>query len=293
MRTRLVPAALIAGTMKGSRSCLRPSSRRCGSTGELAPSGREEGKGRPAWVPADCVVAGTPHWAPPPPGDRPSALPTRDEADGTLIFPSHPEFRPNQTPPQVLRAGAFGGTYYRPIHSRVAKQRYLEGSQLEFPPEWFAGLDCGRMVSSPVYSAKVNKYGVKSGNGLDFWEDKGWMRKQDPYGWFQWYCRFYLGRRSEDDDRQISRWVRAIGPKGRWRTFLVGQCVKSGKGWDDATASPVTRQTLLHWGYELSEAEFDRLAPPIRGGKSVIYLGRVSGPKGEASGAGGKGKRKR
>jgi hypothetical protein len=134
---------------------------------------------------------------------------------------------------------------------------------------------------------------VKSGNNLDFWEGKGWMRKQGPYGWFQWYCRFYLGRRSEDDDRQISRWVGAIGPKGRWRTFLVGQCVKSGKGWADVTASPVTRQTLLHWGYELNEAEFDRLASPIRGGESVIYLGTVSGPKGKASATLGKGKRKR
>lgn len=90
------------------------------------------------------------------------------------------------------------------------------------------------------------------------------------------YCRFYLGRRTEDDGRQVSRWVKAIGAKGRWRTFLVGQCVKKGAPWDDLSASPVTRQTLLHWGYKITEEEFERLAGPIRNGKSVIYLGKVS-----------------
>mmetsp|Transcript_32296 Transcript_32296/g.70979 ORF Transcript_32296/g.70979 Transcript_32296/m.70979 type:complete len:288 (+) Transcript_32296:161-1024(+) len=229
---------------------------------------------RPSHVPAECVIAGLPYWHET--SDYPrQPLPTRN-GDGCLSFPDHPSFRPSLSPREMFRAGAFGGTYYRPIASKTAKCSYDVGVHLEFPPDWFEGLDISHMVTSEVYRKEVNKYGVKSGNDLNFWETKGWMREQDPYGWVQWYCRFYLGRRTEDDIRQVSRWVKAIGDKGRWRTFLVGQCVKSGKAWDDYTASPVTRQTLLHWGYELTEEEFDRLAGPIRKGKSIVYLGKVA-----------------
>lgn len=230
---------------------------------------------RPSYVPSEAVIAGLPYWHTDE-SYRRQPLPSRDDETGNLYFPDAEIFRPNLTPAQVLQFGAFGGGYYRPIVSKTAKQAYGTGVHLEFPPEWFDGLDVSKYVTSEVYNKNVNKYGVKSGNDLEFWERKGWMEVQDPYGWFQWYCRFYLGRRSEDDERQISRWVKAIGDKGRWRTFLVGQCVKSDKTWDDFTASPVTRQTLLHWGYQLTKDEFDRLAGPIRAGKSVIYLGKVA-----------------
>lgn len=236
---------------------------------------------RPSHVPAECVIAGLPYWYETSEYPR-QPLPTRD-GDGCLSFPDHKSFQPSLTPREIFRAGAFGGTYYRPIVSKTAKCSYDVGVHLEFPPDWFEGLDISHMVTSEVYRKDVNKYGVKSGNDLDFWENKGWMREQDPYGWVQWYCRFYLGRRTEDDIRQVSRWVKAIGDKGRWRTFLVGQCVKSGKTWDDCTASPVTRQTLLHWGYELTEEEFDRLAGPIRKGKSVVYLGKVANGEAETA----------
>ena len=73
---------------------------------------------------------------------------------------------------------------------------------------------------------KINKYGKKVGTTLKFWEDKGWMEKQDPYGWVQWYCEFYLGRRSVDDERQISRWKKLAGPNGRFRKWLVTQILK-------------------------------------------------------------------
>ena len=205
-------------------------------------------------------------------------LPERGR-DGCFQFPDFPDFRPNLSPEEVLRAGAFGGTYFRSITSTVAKCRFPATVHREFPPSWFAGIDTSRLVTAAQYDASVNRYEVKSGNDLAFWEGKGWMRPCDPYGWFQWYCRFWLGRRVEDDARQVSRWVKAIGPKGRWRTFLVGQCVRASKEWNDATASPVTRQTLLHWGYELTETEFERLAGPIRRGKSVIYMGKVAPAK--------------
>ena len=229
--------------------------------------------------PSEFIKAGIPYWLTE--GDDPSVLkrqplPSRDSKTNCFLFDDYPDFRPNLSPDQVLRAGSFGGTYFRSIHSKTANQTFDVGVHLEFPQGWFEGIDdVSKLVTSPIYSKEINKYGVKSGNDLNFWEQKGWMRKQDPYGWFQWYCRFYLGRRTVDDERQVSRWIKAIGPRGRWRTFLVGQCVKANKSFDDVSASPVTRQTLLHWGYEITSADFNALAPAIQNGKSVIYMGPV------------------
>lgn len=205
-------------------------------------------------------------------------LPCR-HSDGCLVFKDFPDFRPSLTPEEVLRAGAFGGGYFRSIRSSVTKKTYRDTVHEEFPEEWFKGLDISNYITSALYRSSVNEYEAKSGNSLDHWEARGWMRPQDPYGWFQWYCRFFLGRRTLDDARQIGRWVSAIGEKGRWRTYLVGQCVKLKKAWDDPVASPVTRQTLLHWAFRITKAEFDRLAPAIRAGKSVIYMGVVARPK--------------
>ena len=87
------------------------------------------------------------------------------------------------------------------------------------------------------------------------WESSGWINPIDPYGWFQWYCRYYLGRRSSDDERQISRWKGVGSDKGRFRNQLIGKCARGGKTYDDESVSPVIRQTLLHWGYVLTEAD--------------------------------------
>ena len=65
------------------------------------------------------------------------------------------------------------------------------------------------------YDATVNTYKVKCGGDLEMWESSGWIKEVDPYGWFMWYCRFYLGRRCEDDERQIGRWKNCTGPKGK------------------------------------------------------------------------------
>merc|ERR1719158_1287501 len=105
-----------------------------------------------------------------------------------------------------------------------------------------------------------NKYGVKCGASLAEWENFGWMRAQDPYGWFQWYCRFYQGRRTEDDARQIDRWVKCAGEKGRGKNNLISKIIKAGASWDDFSVSPVVRQTLQHWGYELTEDDFLKAA---------------------------------
>ena len=89
------------------------------------------------------------------------------------------------------------------------------------------------------------------------WESSGWISEIDPFGWFHWYCRFYLGRRSTDDERQISRWSGVCGAKGRFKKQLMNRIHSSGTTFDDANISPVIRQTLLHWGYELTEKDFN------------------------------------
>ena len=56
----------------------------------------------------------------------------------------------------------------------------------------------------------LNKYGVKCGTSLRLWENKGWISEIDPYGWFQWYVRYWLGRRSKDDERQFNSWKKIV-----------------------------------------------------------------------------------
>jgi len=184
----------------------------------------------------------------------PEPIPKRN-SEGIILFPDAKEFRPNLTPKEVLQAGSFGGTYFRPIKSAVTGLKYNKIWK-ELPQAWLEGLDAKRMVHSSIYDASVNTYKVKCGASLDEWETSGWIVEQDPYGWFMWYCRFYLGRRTEDDDRQISRWKNCCGPKGRWKGNLIGKIARAGVAYNNAAVSPVVRQTLQHWGYRLSEKDY-------------------------------------
>ena len=79
----------------------------------------------------------------------------------------------------------------------------------------------------------LNKYQVKSGTSLEFWESKGWIHPIDPYGWVQWYCNFFSGRRCEDDERQIKRWCNFAGPKGRFRRQLISKIIRNNSNFDD------------------------------------------------------------
>jgi hypothetical protein len=158
-----------------------------------------------------------------------------------IIFKDHLEFTPNVTPLEMFELGVFGGTYWRPIYSGVLNQN-LQNQHLEFPD--IAKLPIN-MLTTSTCDQSVNFYGVKAGSSLKEWESKGWIHEQDPYGWVQWYCRFYNGRRSADDDNQIDRWLRYAGPKGRWKRNLDGQILN--KGLDGA--SKVVRQGLLQWAY--------------------------------------------
>ncbi|XP_068755018.1 uncharacterized protein [Montipora capricornis] len=190
-------------------------------------------------------------------------LPKRDK-HGKLVFADFPDFKPNMTPKEVLRAGSFGGTYFRPIYSSVTGKKYSADVYKEFPADWFEGLKIKAHITSSVYRNEVNTYKVKCGGSLEMWESSGWIHKQDPYGWFQWYCRFYLGRRTEDDSRQVDRWKKCAGDKGRWRNNLIAKIVRSGCAYDNFNVSPVVRQTLQHWGYKLNKEDFDKYAKKVK-----------------------------
>eukprot|EP00571_Detonula_confervacea_P005232 CAMPEP_0172329848 /NCGR_PEP_ID=MMETSP1058-20130122/61099_1 /TAXON_ID=83371 /ORGANISM="Detonula confervacea, Strain CCMP 353" /LENGTH=363 /DNA_ID=CAMNT_0013047041 /DNA_START=381 /DNA_END=1472 /DNA_ORIENTATION=- len=190
--------------------------------------------------------------------------PKRNKITGELTFPCGDDdgiqaqlrdFHPNRTPEEVLRLGSFGGTYFRPISSAVTNIKYTSSSVLKdsVKPEWISKLDKSSMLTSLTYQKSVNKFGVKCGGSLGMWESSGWISDSDPYGWFQWYCRFYSGRRCTDDSRQISRWLKSAGLKGRFRSQLCNKINAAGTTAGDVKISPVIRQTLLHWGLEVTE----------------------------------------
>ena len=116
------------------------------------------------------------------------------------------DFKPKKTPIQIIKEGAFGGTYFRDVYSGI-NDKFYKNSWKEFKE--LENID-KKYHSSDFYYVNLNKHKVKCGTSLRFWESKGWINKQDPYGWFQWYFRYYLGRRSKDDQRQINRWKKML-----------------------------------------------------------------------------------
>eukprot|EP01114_Cavostelium_apophysatum_P021564 TRINITY_DN7565_c0_g1_i1.p1 TRINITY_DN7565_c0_g1~~TRINITY_DN7565_c0_g1_i1.p1 ORF type:complete len:300 (-),score=33.63 TRINITY_DN7565_c0_g1_i1:20-919(-) len=183
-------------------------------------------------------------------------LPTRDEKQ-VLRFDGFPHFTPNMTPSEMFQAGSFGGTFFRPFYSRVNKQNY-EPDLTEFPDEWFAGIDVDKYLVSPDYDSAVNAYSVKAGQSLEDWENSGWIHPQDPRGWAQWYCRFYMGRRTSDDERQVKRWSGVCGPNGRFKKSLVKKILQNGGEavLEDVAIAPILRQTLQHWAYRITAEDY-------------------------------------
>jgi hypothetical protein len=189
--------------------------------------------------------------------------PTRDE-DGTFHFASHPNFRPNKAPREVMREGAFGGTYWRKYHSLRLGLTISEDWR-ELPATWLRGINPTKQLTNQEYDPIVNKFGVRAGQTIEDWERSGWINHQyDVRGWFQWYCRFFQGRRCDDDDRQISRWSGCVGENGRWRRTLLKKYVQAGvrsvtdeEGDEIEGVSPVIHQTLHHWAFEIRQNVLD------------------------------------
>ena len=134
------------------------------------------------------------------------------------------EFRPQLTPPELLRLGIFGG-------------KYMTDCRDEFPGEWFTGAK----LSPDRRDPSLNFFGVNASQPLSVWRAKGWIHPDDPRGWFQWYCRYYRGRRTADDDRQIRRW-QAMRRHGRQ---IERNCERG-----DIFCRRRQRQALLHWAYD-------------------------------------------
>lgn len=133
-------------------------------------------------------------------------------------------FNPELTPAQLLKMGVFGG-------------KYMTDCRQEFPDDWFseAKLSPGR------HDPQLNFFGVKASKPLSYWREKGWVHEDDPRGWFQWYCRYFIGRRHPDDERQIKRWRNMT----RHISQLKKNCIRG-----DLLCRPRQRQALLHWAYD-------------------------------------------
>lgn len=138
-------------------------------------------------------------------------------------FPA--EFQPELSPAEMLQLGVFGG-------------RYLTDCRAEFPPSWFIKAKLSPEKKDP----KINFFGVDASQPLSVWQKKGWIYHEDPRGWFQWYCRYFMGRRlAEEDRRQIRRWK----AMKRHIAQVKRNCLKG-----DSSCRPKQRQALLHWAYD-------------------------------------------
>jgi hypothetical protein len=136
-----------------------------------------------------------------------------------------PEFTPDLTPAEMLRLGVFCG-------------KYLTDCRAEFPASWFKGA----RLATAGRDCRLNFFAVDASQPLSEWRRKGWIAEKDPRGWFQWYCRYYLGRRlAGEDARQIKRWK----AMGRHVRQVEIHCDRG-----DFTCRRRQRQALLHWAYD-------------------------------------------
>ena len=136
----------------------------------------------------------------------------------------HPAFRPELKPFEMLEMGVFGG-------------KYMTDCVDEFPRKWFGNAKLCHEFHDPA----LNYFGVNASQPLSYWIKKGWIYEEDPRGWFQWYCRYYMGRRCADDQRQIKRWKAMT----RHIAQIEQHCRKG-----DLTCREKQRQALLHWAYD-------------------------------------------
>lgn len=140
-----------------------------------------------------------------------------------------PSFKPELTPKEMLELGVFGGVYMRDCGR-------------EFPKSWFVHAKF-QDARSYVHDPALNYFGKNASQPLSVWREKGWITEaHDPRGWFQWYCRYYQGRRlPEEDEKQIKRWFAL-------RRHIAQVKKNCRKG--DSTCRPRQRQALLHWAYD-------------------------------------------
>jgi hypothetical protein len=135
------------------------------------------------------------------------------------------DFKPELTPKEMLELGVFGG-------------KYMTDCKDEFPKDWFKKAK----LCSEKHDPKLNFFGVNASQPLSVWRKNGWIYKEDPRGWFQWYARYYMGRRiAKEDARQIKRW--------RMMRRHVAQVFNKCRR-EDFSCNTRQRQALLHWAYD-------------------------------------------
>eukprot|EP00756_Hemistasia_phaeocysticola_P020811 Hpha_TRINITY_DN15740_c1_g6::TRINITY_DN15740_c1_g6_i1::g.37496::m.37496 len=224
-------AKMRSGVVKSARAAVS----------KATPKPKGSAASKPPPKPKDSAAPKSPS-APVPAKKNPYDAGTLNKSYPPLSFKGHPEFTPNLSPQQVFELGAFGGTYWRPIHSGVVKKdlrdQHKEFAAFKGIPDKGAGNKMTLAWSR--YDKDKNHFKAKCGATLEEWEQSGWITRHDPYGWFQWYCRFYEGRRLNDgeDARQIGRWQRSAGPRGRFARRTA--------------KSAVVKQVLLHWAVLVS-----------------------------------------
>jgi len=136
-----------------------------------------------------------------------------------------PDFKPELTPKEMLEMGIFCG-------------RYMRDCQKEFPATWFKKAK----FAKEKRDCNLNFYRINASMPLSYWQEKDWVYPDDPRGWFQWYCRYYMGRRiAKEDDRQIKRWKAMKRHIGQ----IKKHCRKG-----DLKCRRRQRQALLHWAYD-------------------------------------------
>ena len=136
----------------------------------------------------------------------------------------HLDFQPEITPKEMLELGVFGG-------------KYMTDCEAEYPNSWFSKAKLCHERHDP----KLNCFGVNASQPLEVWRRKGRIYADDPRGWFQWYCRYFMGRRCLDDERQIKRW-KAV----KRHIAQVRKNCRRG----DLSCRRRQRQALVHWAYD-------------------------------------------
>ena len=155
-------------------------------------------------------------------------------------------FNPILSPTQIIQKGAFGGCYFGIPIDEYTNTEYTELFKL------FEGID-HKMYLGEKYDRKLNYFKVKAGMPYEYWKEMGWIHEDDPYGAFEWYCKYFNGRRHPDDERQIRRFQDFAGPNGRWRNRIYKRIHETG----DWNVSPRIQQSLLHWAYEVNEDDYE------------------------------------
>ncbi len=133
-------------------------------------------------------------------------------------------FKPELTPKEMLELGVFGG-------------KYMTDCRDEFPASWFKNAK----LCPEKHDRVLNLFKVNASQSLKIWQEKGWIHEDDPRGWFQWYCRYYMGRRHSDDQRQIKRWINMR----RHTSQIKNSCMQG-----DFDCHRKQRQAVLHWAYD-------------------------------------------